>query len=227
MKLKDKIKNKVDNNEALSLIKTIYNNKRYRSLLWMGLYFIFFAIIIVSLRSNYSEISNTDQSNYPNNNVGLNVEETLGKLNNYSYEILLNDEEIITGSYKNGTNTFILDDKNYLIVADNVYLENEMTLTKVDLTETTDLIIPINKITLNKLKEYIDDIEPIKENSDDVSQIKYNLRLNTILDIEDGYFELVFYGRDTIDYINIDLTDYVTTDNLEYENYILTIKLSD
>lgn len=230
MKLKEKISDKLNNNETFSLIKELWGNKRYRSLFWLGLYFIFFFVIIVSSRSNYSEpLDSQTPENNPNIDIVLAVEEYMNDLDEYDYEISLNKDDIlITGNVKNDTNTFTFNKKNYVIVADSIYLENGTNLIKTDLTKNSEIIIPINKITINQIKNYIRNIEStdiIKQDS--IYTVKYNLPLSNVLDSEEGNFNLSINYSTKLESIEIDLTDYIISKNMKYDNYILTIKILD
>lgn len=224
MKLKEKINKEIESNEGLSLLKSLWNNKRYRSLFWLILYFIFFAVIIGSLRNDYSNLEENQVPKEPDTNVSLNVNEILQNLEDYSYEILLNEEEnLIVGEVKDDTNTFVYDNENYIIVGNNIYLEEELTLTKVDLLENSDLVIPIDKINIEEILEYIKDVEPVK--SDD--NIKYYLSMSNIFEDETINFVITFYGKESLETIELDFTDYVKYKELEYEEYVLTIKLDN
>jgi len=217
MKLKKKINEELNNIEAFVIMKKLWKNSRYRSIFWLILYFIFFAVIISSIRSGYSEQPN--QEPVKNN---LNVVEVLNNIQDYSYEILLNDDQsIIVGEVKDNTHTFVYDNKNYTIVGTNVYLEQNSNLIKTDLTKK--LYIPIEKITLDKLDDYILNQESIKN----VENIQYNLKNSDIIENQNIDFSIIFYGTETVEKIEIDFTQYVKTINTDCNQYILTIKIGD
>lgn len=222
MKLKEKINKELESHEAFVIMKKMWQNKRYRSIFWLILYFIFFSIIVTSLRNNYSNQTNNPAPTNPTTNVSLNVSKSLEKLDDYSYEIILNDNQsLIVGQLKDNTNTFVYNNKNYIIVGDNIYLENKSTLTKVDLTKNSDILIPINKITLDEIEEYIKNLEFI-ENEDSVV---YNLSLSNIFENEAVGFSITFYGKEEIEIIELNFNDYVKSKELKYDQYILTIKI--
>lgn len=218
MKLKDKINKELNSNEGFVIMKKLWQNKRYRSIFWLILYFIFFFIIISSLRTSYQN-SPVDPDT---TNPGINASEILDKLNDYTYEITLNNDKIlITGEVVDNTNTFIYNNENYIIVGNNVYLERNSNLVKVDLTD--DTIIPINKIMIDKIESYVADLIPV-ESQDGV---KYNLSVSDIIEDEIIDFTIIFYGEEELDKIDLDFSDYIKLKGLEYEEYILTIKLGD
>lgn len=223
MKLKEKINNKIDNNEVLSVMKALWTNKRYRSVFWLILYFIFFSIIIMSLRSNYSSQPVDPEPLEPSTNISLNVSEDLSKLENYNYEILLNGYRLITGEVKDSTNTFVYNNKNYVVVGDNIYMENKSILTKIDLTKNSDLIIPVDKITIDKLENYIKDLESIKYEE----SIQYNVSMSNIFQEETIDFNIIFYGKNKIEIIELNFNNYIELKELKYDKYVLTIKIGD
>lgn len=221
MKLKEKIKN----NDAFILIKSLWDNKRSRSILWLGLYFIFFFVIITSLRNDYNSYKEQSPSL---ESYADTVLTEIGTLEQYSYELLLNGENIINGKIKNNSNTFVYNGKDYIIVGDNVYLEKNSDLIKVDLTIIEEMIIPLNKIIINNIKQYIKDLVPIEAVAkDDILEIKYEVSLNKILDLSEGTFNMIFYKKDNIEKIEIDLSDYAVRNNLNYDKYIIEIKLGE
>ena len=220
MKVKEKINKEIESNEALSLLKGLWDNKRYRSIFWLILYFIFFFVVIMSFETN--------PENKPTNTTSpediLNVSESLQNLDNYSYEIFLNDDKsLVVGSFSNNINSFTYNNKDYMIIGDNIYLEDKMTLTKVDLTTNSDLIIPLNKITIDKIEEYIKDLEP----SISQDMVSYSLSVSDILKDENLDFKINFYGNNKVEKIKLDFNEYVKLKEFDYEQYILIIKIGD
>lgn len=221
MKLKEKINKKIDDNEALSLMKSLWQNKRYRSIFWLILYFIFFTVIITSMRSNYQNMQ-VDQPSEPTN-VSLNVEKSLQSLNDYSYELILNDNEsIIVGEVSDNTNKFVYNGKNYIIVGENIYLEKGSNLIKADFTKDKNFIVSLNKIMIEEFNSYIKDLEPIT----DEDTVKYKLNF---LDSnnEKINFDATFYGKEKIEKLELNFNEYIKEKQLDYEEYVLTIKIGD
>lgn len=217
MKLKEKISNELNSHEGFVILKKLWQNKRYRSIFWLLLYFIFFALIISSIRTSYNEP--TIQEPIETN---LNVVETLNNMKDYSYEIFLNNDQIIiTGEVINNTHKFIYKDKTYTIVGNNIYLEQNGNLIKTDLSK--ELYVPIETITLDKLDDYIAQKEAIKT----ADCVQYNLENSDIIENETFNLGIIFYGKESIDKIEIDFSDYIKNKNLEYEQYLFTIKLGD
>ena len=217
MKLKEKISNELNSHEGFVILKKLWQNKRYRSIFWLLLYFIFFAVIISSIRTSYNESPVKEPIA-----TNLNVVEVLNSMNEYSYEIFLNKEQsIITGEVKDNTHTFTYQNKTYTIVANNIYLEQNGNLIKVDLSK--ELHIPIEAIALDKLDDYIVDKDSIKT----TDSVQYNLENISNNGDEPFNLGIIFYGKDTIEKIEIDFSDYVKNKNLDYEQYLFTIKLGD
>ncbi|MBE6138191.1 MAG: hypothetical protein E7173_00410 [Firmicutes bacterium] len=217
MKLKKKISDELNNVEAFVVMKKLWQSPRYRSIFWLIVYFIFFAIIISSLQVSYKK-----QDNKGSIGSTLNVTEVLNNMKDYSYEILLNDEQsIIVGEVKKNFHTFAYDNEQYSIVGDNIYLEQNDNLIKTDLT--SKIYIPIQKITLDKLDDYVIGQENIKSKD----KIQYNLKNSDIIDNQNIDFSMTFYGTATIDKITLDFSQYVKSINADYDQYILTIKVGD
>lgn len=219
MKLKEKINKTIEENDALSFMKGLWDNKRTRSSFWLIIYFIFFFVIISSMRGAYQEQPiNTD-----NPNSTLNISDSLAKIDDYSYEILLNNKSLLVGNVKDNTNRFNYNEKNYIIVADSIYLEKDLNLTKVDLTKEKDLFVPINKIMLDDIEDYIEGIDSVQGEG----YIQYSINASKIFEETDEKIIIKFYGKNEIDKIELDFIDYIKSENYEYENYVLTIKLGD
>lgn len=216
MKLKKKIKEEINNNEGFVIMKNLWSDKRYRSIFWLILYFAFFTVIITSLRGRYQ--------NQPvmSNDTSLDITESL-KLDNYTYEILLNEESLINGKVENNTNKFTYKNKSYVIVGDNIYLEKDSDLIKTDLIQNSEIIIPINKIMLDKIGEYIKNQTPEKLDK----AVKYTISLSNLLDGETTNFTMYIYGDSKIEKIDLNFNDFVQLKELKYKQYILTIRLGD
>lgn len=216
MKLKKKIKEEINSNEGFVIMRDLWNNKRYRSIFWLILYFVFFAIIITSLRGRYQ--------NQPqvSNKSSLDIVESL-KLDEYTYEILLNEEPLINGKVENNTNVFTYKDESYVIVGDNVYLEKGSDLIKTDLIKESELIVPVNKIMLDKIGNYIENKTSEKLDKG----VKYTISLSNLLEEETLDFAMYVYGDSKIERIELNLNELAQLKELEYKQYILTIKLGD
>ena len=216
MKLKQKINEELNSHEGFVIMKALWKNKRYRSIFWLILYFIFFALVMTSVSSRYRNQPEILESSR------LDIVESL-KLKDYSYEILLNEESLIKGKVENYTNTFVYRNQSYVVVGDNVYLEKGLDLIKADLTKNKELIIPINKIMLDRLRQYIEGITPEKLEE----ALKYNISVSNLIDSETVYFTISFYGNSKLERIVLNFNEFAELKGLEYEQYILTIKLGD
>lgn len=224
MKLKEKVKDKIDNNENITFIRKLWADKRYRSLLLLAAYFIFFFIVIAGLRSSYEEIDPVQEPVEPTVSIEDKVKESFNNLNNYDYEILLNDEEIIKGNVNSGVNTFTFNKKDYIIVSNMVYLKSNDDLKKVDLTKEKNLLIPIQNVELSKIYSYLESLKPVYDKKTD--EVVYNnVLLSNVIQDEVGTFELKIIGTEKIKQIDIDLSEYA--EYLKYDEYKLTIVVGD
>lgn len=213
-----KTKEKINQNEYVVFIKKMWANKRYRSLLILMLYFVFFFVIITGLRDSYNVDENT--TNYFSFDK---IKEEYNNLTSYSYEILINEESIIIGNMDNSLNNFVYDGKKYTVINNVMYEENDDSLKKVDLTNA-DLVLSIfDKLMLDDLVNYISPLNKsgvINENS---FVLDYEVP-NTYFSIEEEDIIKVSILGDTmnkIDEVIINLTNY------EKEEMIIKMKVSD
>lgn len=155
-----KTKEKINNNEYIVLFKKMWSNKRYRSLLILFLYFIFFGIIIGSVRSNYKNMDNVPEDN-PKKEV--TVVEKMSSWNNYNgdynYSILLNDLDVATCNIKDGIVNLTVNNKNYTIINNNIYLNRNDDLKKVNKITELKVSIPVTKLNVKNIMDYLHNLE--------------------------------------------------------------------
>lgn len=215
-----KTKEKINQNEYVILIKKIWDNKRYRSLLVLVLYFIFFFVIIVGLRSTYQNNENNNDSMIFSFKA---LEEKYSSLQDYTYSVFVNDILTMEGELKQSINSFKYNDKNYTIINNNVYQEKDENLEKIDLAEADELILIVHKI---KLGDFINDVSRLNSNGE-INDNSYKLDFelpNSYFSIEEeGNIKVSISGEPNseLDEIIIDLTAY------KKEMYIITVKVSD
>ncbi len=155
-----KTKEKINNNEYIVLFKKMWSNKRYRSLLILFLYFIFFGIIIGSVRSNYKNMDNVPEDN-PKKEV--TVVEKMSSWDNYNgdynYSILLNDLDVATCNIKDGIVNLTVNNKNYTIINNNIYLNRNDDLKKVNKITELKVSIPVTKLNVKNIMDYLHNLE--------------------------------------------------------------------
>lgn len=155
-----KTKEKINNNEYIVLFKKMWSNKRYRSLLILFLYFIFFGIIIGSVRSNYKNMDNVPEDN---SKKEVTVVEKMSSWNNYNgdynYSILLNDLDVATCNIKDGIVSLIVNNKNYTIINNNIYLNRNDDLKKVNKITELKVSIPVTKLNVKNIMDYLHNLE--------------------------------------------------------------------
>lgn len=105
----------ISGNEYVKKIIELWNNPRYRSLLVLGLYVIFFAVIIASINSSTPNISN-------NSNNKIDIIGTYKKMDNYRYKAIIKNEneEILIGDVYENKHKITYDNNSYYY--NNVYL---------------------------------------------------------------------------------------------------------
>lgn len=213
-----KTKEKINQNEYIVFIKKMWEHKRYRSLLVLALYFIFFFIIITGLRSTYQD---SDVNNKNNNFSFKNIKEEYNNLRDYSYEIFVNEESLVLGNLDNGINSFKYQEKNYTIINNNIYTEEDGDLKKVELENNDILLSIIEEITLNNLIEYVFSLDIDPEVNETGFKLDY-LIPNAYFSLNDaGNVNVIITGNTKVEEINVNLTEYMN------KQYIIKVKVSD
>lgn len=215
-----KTKEKINQNEYVILIKKIWDNKRYRSLLVLVLYFIFFFVIIVGLRSTYQ---NNENNNDSDSFSFKTLEEKYSSLQDYIYSVSVNDILVIEGELKENINSFKYNNENYTVINNNFYKEKNQNLEKIDLEELDELILIIDKIKLGKFINYLSSLNYSEVIDDNYYKLDFELPNSYFSIKEEGNIKASISGESNneLDEIIIDLTAY------KKEMYIITVKVSD
>lgn len=219
-----KTKEKIKQNEYVVFIKKIWDNKRYRSLLILALYFIFFFIIITGLRSSYQENQNMDNNESNNNYFSFeNLKEEYNNLRDYSYEIFVNEGSLIKGKIENGVNNFEYMNEQYTIINDNIYKEEEENLKKIELTEEDIILTIVDKVMLNNLVDYVSSLNKSGVINEDSFALDFEVPNSYFLLEEDQFVKISIVGSTItkVDEIIVDLTEY------KKESYVIKVKVSD
>lgn len=213
-----KTKEKINQNQYIAFIKKMWANKKYRSLLILILYFIFFFIVITGLRTAYQDNDTT------NNYFSFDkVKAEYNNLTNYSYEFFVNEESIIVGNLDNNINNFIYNNKNYTIINDVMYEEDEDSLKKVDLTDENLIFAMFDKLMLDDLVSHISTLNKsgvINENS---FELDFEVSNTYFLTEEEGLVKVNILGNtmNKIDEVVVDLTSE------KNEEFVIKMKVSD
>lgn len=204
-----KTKEKINNNEYVILFKKLWGNKRYRSILILVLYFIFFGIIIGVARSNYDYVEDIK----PEITVLEKMEEWNNYENNYNYKILVNDIKLAQVKVEDGIINLNIDDKDYVIINNNIYLNKNDDLKKVKQISDVDIDIPIIKLNVKDIMNYLKthEVESYKENS-----IKYQVLGTYFIDNLEENIEVELVGFDNLESININ-----------YKNNIIKLEIGE
>lgn len=196
-----KTKEKINNNEYVIIFKKLWGNKRYRSILILVLYFIFFGVIIGVAHSNYQDYELNDVND---SNQEITVLEKMTEWNNYqdnySYKIFSNDLEICQVLVEDGVVNFKVDDKDYVIINNNIYLKKNEDLKKVNKISNINIDIPVEKLNVEDIMNYVKSIE-VDSYTD--NSIKYQIPSSYFIDdLEDNIF-IEVVGFDNLEGINI------------------------
>lgn len=103
----------IKENEYIKKIIELWNNPRYRSLLVLGLYIIFFFLVIASVNNSKSVVPTTNKTD---------IRSTYAQMSNYRYQATIknNTEQKIIGKVVDNKQLIMFDETNYYY--NNVYL---------------------------------------------------------------------------------------------------------
>lgn len=133
--------------EFFTLLKELWANKRWRSWILLGCYIVFFIFLSILFRTS-STSSEIEETNEHNINVVFTNLETISK-EDYQYQLIINYQNVLNGKVINGTNSFVYQGIEYLIIYDKIYSNQDYQLM---LTENLfDTLIPIEKINLTNI----------------------------------------------------------------------------
>ena len=193
-----KLKEKIFDNEKVQFIKELWANKKTRSLVWLGLYLIFFIFLGVIMRSTTTEdgsVTPSESDIFSVENVFSNLENTSRE--NYNYTLLVGEEELV-GSVLNGTNSFIYQGNHYIFVYTNLYLQTEENLELVD--NFLNSAIPIRYLTLDYILDALNEKDYKTKNVTETEfSVKYNLSTSEFMnDSMDRTIEIVLMGENNV-----------------------------
>lgn len=154
-----KTKEKINNNEYVIIFKKLWDNKRYRSILILVIYFIFFGIIIGTTKSYYKDIDTTTDNSIKETTIIEKMKEWGNFENDYQYKILSNEEEVLDVYIKDGIVNLTLDEKNYTIINNNIYLNKNDDLKKINQIDGLNISLPITKLNLKNIMDYLRTLE--------------------------------------------------------------------
>lgn len=115
----------IKENEYVKKIIELWNNPRYRSILILGLYIIFFAVIIASIKSK--------QSFSPIDTTKKDVMEVYQEMNNYKYNATIESESMQTliGHVYNDRQIITFNGNNYYYNSVYLYKQEENIYTQI------------------------------------------------------------------------------------------------
>ena len=209
-----KTKEKINNNEYVAMFKKLWANKRYRSLLILLLYFIFFGIIIGSVRSNYKNMDNIPEDDKKEE---VTVVEKMSSWNNYNddyeYNIVVNDLDAATCNVKDGIVNLTVNNKNYTIINNNIYLNRNDDLKKVNKITELKISIPVTKLNVKNIMDYLRNLEI---DSYQENKINYYVPASYFIDDVDDNILVEVIGNTKLEEIIIN-----------YQEEKITLKIGD
>lgn len=196
-----KTKEKINSNEYVILFKKMWDNKRYRSILILVIYFIFFGIIIGVTRENYknTEINDSgDSSKQPTIIEKKNNWNNYEK--NYQYIITLNDEKIADVKVDDGIINLNVNNKEYIVINNVIYQNKNDDLKKVKEIPNLKISLPITKLNIREIMNYLKNLEASNYTE---NAIKYQISSSYFIDNTEENIDVEVYGYDNLERIVI------------------------
>ncbi|MGN0973710.1 MAG: hypothetical protein ACI4OT_03110 [Bacilli bacterium] len=193
--MKDK-KNKIT-------IKEILQDKQKRAILILALYFVFFLVLTISIRTNYKPNSNDDTATIINNQF---APEKI-TLDNYSFEYTIMKDGILhtyNGKRYQQKEQFTYNNNEYFKEADKFYkkvtIENEITYEEVENPYVYSEYLDFDNLNQILEKSEYNSTTTFKDDSKDISYYMYlndELTENTItLTAKDNLLEKIEINLD-------------------------------
>lgn len=203
--------------ERFNLLKELWKDKKKRSWILLGCYFVFFIFLGIGFRTtpinNDYEVEES-KPGYQLSTIISNLESLTRK--DYQYELSINNIHEISGKIENGTNSFIYQGIDYIIIYEKIYSNINYQLELVQSVINT--FVPIEKLTLNNV------ISSIKQGTFKYEQVNNN-SFEIVYEVNGSYF--VSAGElENIEIKLIGENEKVTKIIINYltDNYELKIK---
>ncbi len=183
----------------MSVLKDIWKNQKYRSIIILIFWFIFIGILIISFngKTTYQEEEKDDTFDLKN-------------LNSYEFTYSTSDS-VFNGVYYNGKYLLYLNNEKYYKnnflynLKDNSIIEEPFVL-KIDSKFISSLIKDIEPILNNDYSTYLIPLTSFMKKLGENTNLSYNIILN------------VYKNK-----INMDLTNYYKAKGANVDSYILTV----
>ncbi len=132
-------------------LKEIIQNKQYRALIILGLYFIFFATILLSIKPATNQLKPNPK---PIEKQEALEKYKLMKQYRFHYQVNYLDEGLklyeLNGAFNNGIFEFDLNNVKYKLFGDNLFIVHEEKLEKID-DPIIEMIISYNPENIYQL----------------------------------------------------------------------------
>lgn len=196
-----KTKEKINSNEYVILFKKMWDNKRYRSILILVIYFIFFGIIIGVTRENYKNTEINDSGDSPKQSTIIEKKNNWNNYEkNYQYIITLNDEKIADVKVDDGIINLNVNNKEYIVINNVIYQNKNDDLKKVKEIPNLKISLPITKLNIREIMNYLKDLEASNYTE---NAIKYQISSSYFIDNTEENIDVEVYGYDNLEKIVI------------------------
>lgn len=196
-----KTKEKINSNEYVILFKKMWDNKRYRSILILVIYFIFFGIIIGVTRENYKNTEINDSGDSPKQPTIIEKKNNWNNYEkNYQYIITLNDEKIADVKVDDGIINLNVNNKEYIVINNVIYQNKNDDLKKVKEIPNLKISLPITKLNIREIMNYLKDLEASNYTE---NAMKYQISSSYFIDNTEENIDVEVYGYDNLEKIVI------------------------
>lgn len=205
--------------EYWEIIKEAWKDSRKRAIIKLGLYFIFFIIVIAMIRVN-------------NSVPIINNKEEQITYNNYSFKLNYNGNELLNGTYDEGVVKYIYQNQIY-------YLKDGMSYQMIDnnLVNVVTNHVHVNRLMIDILDSYIDESEELYKTEFKDGRIKkaYEIKIqdfaylydNKEITDENKVNIIVTYLDEKIIEAEYDLTSYFNTYYNIQNNYVIKLEFNN
>lgn len=185
----------IKENEYVKKFLELWNVPRYRSLIILCIYIIFFALVIASIRGQNSNIINSPNANK------VDIMEQYKKMNNYQYRVTIKNEaeQTLIGR--------VYENKQLIMFNENNYYYNNVYLYKAEEKIYTQTIENLLEFEVWRFSpSFINDLIE-KGNFESKTEYADGIVANTYL-VNVADFIKLYFGDDTDSNDNISVTIY-------------------
>jgi len=208
---------RIKESEKYQKFKELWANERTRSIISLGLWLVFFAVVVLFIRVTASTPTSNDTTR---NIAGTNFD----KMNNYSFSAISDNIEV-NGFVYNDNMEFILNNKRY-------YVSNDVYLINGDKAQKSDIDLSFLKINTKMLNNLLGELKGTEKDGYTQYLVPLDRFINLYeIDTEADLSKAMSYNivvnvyknNDVIKGVSLDLTNYKLFRFNDNKPFIVTI----